>query len=98
MCSYNCAVQYHCVVGTHARDAVWATAWLAVVETAHAPLDLLGPGAAGRTRLIVLAVSVSALVLVLVITIILTHRSVIVSPIFHILLVESTHYHFLRIQ
>ena len=78
MMSYNCGVQYHCVVGTHARDAVWATAWLAVVETAHAPLDLLGPGAAGRTRLIVLAVSVSALVLVLVITIILTHRSVIV--------------------
>ena len=61
------AGEYHCVVGTSSRNALWETAWLSLdtQEDLHHP---------GGTRLIVLVVGVSALVFVLIAIIFWTQR------------------------
>ena len=66
------AGEYHCVVGTNAKDSFWETAFLTVTDID--PMMQSHTRDRSHARLIVIVVCVSALALVLLVTIMVTYR------------------------
>lgn len=70
--SHADAGEYHCVVGTHHKNAFWETAWLTVTDTDPLMASQMD-NSPGQTKLVIIVVCVSCLALVFLVTVILTY-------------------------